>query len=72
VHVVLEMQDDYPLPAAGEIPYVYFEVPVNFAEDLWVKAWEVRPRNRAAVHHVIVYIRPPMAAWPPGRGISCP
>lgn len=57
--VVLEMREDYPIPAAGEVPYVYFEVPANFAEDRWVKAWEVRPGNRAAVHHVIVYVRPP-------------
>ena len=56
---VLEMQEDYPLPASGEIPYVYFEVPANYDEDRWVKAWEVRPGNPAAVHHVIVYVRPP-------------
>lgn len=61
------MQEDYPIPADGEIPYVYFEVPANFAEDRWVKAWEVRPGNRAAVHHVIVYLRPPaVAAVAPG------
>ena len=46
-------------PPAGEVPYVYFEVPANYDEDRWVKAWEVRPGNPAAVHHVIVYLRPP-------------
>jgi mono/diheme cytochrome c family protein len=56
---VLEMQEDYPLPASGEVPYVYFEVPANFSEDRWIQAWEVRPGNPAAVHHVIVYVRPP-------------
>ena len=56
---VLEMQEDYPLPASGEVPYVYFEVPTSFTEDRWIKAWEVRPGNPAAVHHVIVYVRPP-------------
>lgn len=55
---VVEMQEDYPLPAAGEIPYLYFEAPTNFTEDRWVQAWEVRPGNAAAVHHVIVYVRP--------------
>ena len=66
---ILEMQEDYPLPATGEVPYVYFEVPANYAEDRWVQAWEVRPGNRAAVHHVIVYVRPPeppQAATAPG------
>jgi mono/diheme cytochrome c family protein len=59
---VLEMQEDYALPATGEVPYVYFEVPTNFTEDRWIQAWEVRPGNAAAVHHVIVYVRPPQEA----------
>ena len=63
--VVLEMQEDYPIPAAGEVPYVYFEVPANFDEDRWVQAWEMRPGNPAVVHHVIVYVRPPAPSTPP-------
>ncbi len=57
--VVLEMQEDYPIPETGDVPYVYFEVPANFDEDRWVQAWEMRPGNPAVVHHVIVYVRPP-------------
>ncbi len=53
------MQEDYPIPESGTVPYVYFEVPANYDEDRWVKAWEVRPGNPAVVHHVIVYMRPP-------------
>lgn len=60
--VVLEMQEDYPIPASGEIPYLYFEVPANFDEDRWIRAWEMRPGNPAVVHHVIVYLRVPSAA----------
>jgi hypothetical protein len=55
---VFEMQEDYPLPATGEVPYLYFEVPTNFDEDRWIRSWEVRPGDPAAVHHVIVYLRP--------------
>ena len=55
------MQEDYPLPASGTIAYQYFEVPTNLTEDRWVQAFEVRPGNRATVHHVIVYTRPPAA-----------
>ena len=51
---VLTMQEDYPIPASGTIAYQYFEVPTNFTEDRWVTAYEVRPGNRAVVHHVIV------------------
>jgi hypothetical protein len=62
--VVLSMQEDYPIPASGEVKYQYFEVPTNFTEDRWVQAFEVRPGNRATVHHVIVYTRPPAQPRP--------
>ena len=61
---VLSMQEDYPLPASGTIPYLYFEVPANFQEDRWITAYEMRPGNRAVVHHVIVFVRPPQPAQP--------
>jgi hypothetical protein len=63
--VVLTMQEDYPIPASGTVAYSYFEVPTNFTEDRWVQAYEVRPGNRAVVHHVIVTARPPAPATPP-------
>jgi hypothetical protein len=66
--VVLAMQEDYPVPASGTIAYQYFEVPTNFAEDRWIQAFEVRPSNRAVVHHVIVYTRPPAPATPSQPG----
>jgi hypothetical protein len=56
---VLAMREDYPIPPSGTVSYQYFEVPTNFTEDKWVQAFEVRPGNRAVVHHVIVYSRPP-------------
>jgi len=59
--VVLSMQEDYPLPATGTVPYQYLEVPANFAEDRWIQAWEIRPGNRAAVHHIIMSTRAPAA-----------
>jgi hypothetical protein len=62
---VLALQEDYPIPASGTIAYQYFEVPTNFTEDKWVKAFEVRPGNRSVVHHVIVYSRGPAPATPP-------
>ena len=66
------MNEDYPIPATGTIAYQYFEVPTNFAEDRWVQAFEVRPGNRAVVHHVSVYVRPPGSSWmkdaKPGEG----
>jgi hypothetical protein len=59
---VYAMQKSFHVPAkAGErgIEYQYFEVPTNFASDVWVQAAEAKPGNRALVHHIIVFIRPP-------------
>jgi hypothetical protein len=57
--LVLGMNEDYPIPASGTIEYKYFEVPTNFTEDRYIQAMEVRAGNRAVVHHVIVFARPP-------------
>jgi len=54
---VLEMLEDYRIPATGTIQYEWFYIPTNFAEAKWVKSLEVRPGDRAAVHHVLVYYR---------------
>jgi hypothetical protein len=55
--VVLEMQEDYSVPADGTIQYEYFYLPTNFSEAKYVQAIEVRPGNREVVHHVLVYYR---------------
>jgi hypothetical protein len=56
---VIEMAQEFEVPASGEIPYQYFEVPTNFTEDKWMQAGEVRAGDRAHVHHIIVYVREP-------------
>ena len=43
------------IPARGAIEYEYFYIPTNFTEAKWVKSIEIRPGNREAVHHVLVY-----------------
>ncbi len=47
---------EYDVPADGTINYQYLMVPTNFTEDKWIQAVEVRPGNRAVVHHVIVFV----------------
>ena len=61
--MVLEMPADYQVPANGTIDYQYILIPGKFTEDKWVKMAEVRPGNRAVVHHVIAFIRPPGSKW---------
>jgi hypothetical protein len=62
---VVTMKERYSVPATGEIPYQYFELETNFTEDRWVQALEVRPGNRAVVHHILVYARAPQTTRRP-------
>lgn len=45
--------------AEGSMPYAYIEVPTNLTEDRWVQAMEVRGTARAAVHHILVFVKYP-------------
>jgi hypothetical protein len=42
------------VPAEGQLPNEYYWVPNPFAEDKFVEALELRPGNRAVVHHIRV------------------
>ena len=66
--VVLSMTEDFAVPTDGVIPYKYFVVPTNFAEDRYVQFAEIRPGNRSVVHHVIVSVREPAAGAAPPAG----
>ena len=57
--LVLEMGEERQIPATGTIEYEYFYIPANFTDAKWVTSIEVRPGNRAAVHHVLVRYRTP-------------
>ncbi|MBA2302865.1 MAG: thiol-disulfide isomerase [Acidobacteria bacterium] len=57
--LVLSMPEPYTVPADGFVEYEYIEIPTNLKEDRWVQAFEVRPGNRAVVHHVIATARAP-------------
>src|SRR5262245_55867586 len=56
---VIEMAEEFQIPAAGDVKYQYIPVASNFAEDKWVTAAEVQPGNRASVHHILIYVREP-------------
>jgi hypothetical protein len=63
--VVFEMPVAFEVPDQGELDYMHFAVPTNFTEDRWIQEVEVRPGNRAIVHHVGVYLRPKGSQWLP-------
>jgi len=45
---------EFQVPASGEIPYLRYLVKVPFPEDKWVVGLQVRPGNRAIVHHMAI------------------
>jgi hypothetical protein len=59
----IEMAQDFKIPASGTIDYQHILIKGNFDKDTWISQAEVRPGNRALVHHVIAYIRPPGSKW---------
>lgn len=61
--LIVEMPEAYRVPAKGTVEYTYIILPTGFTEDKWVREMEVRPSNRAVVHHANVYIRRPGSKW---------
>jgi peroxiredoxin len=56
---VISMPEPFTVPAEGTIEYQYIVVDPGFREDRWIQAAEVRPGNRAVVHHCNVFLQPP-------------
>ncbi len=54
--VVLTPDRDYHLAADGDDVYRNFIIKTDFPEDRYVSAVEIRPGNRAVVHHIINFI----------------
>src|SRR5215510_12707034 len=57
--MIIEMPKDYNIPATGTVNYQNVLVKVNFPEDVWVVAAEMRPGNPKVLHHGRVLVRPP-------------
>jgi hypothetical protein len=60
---IYEMPEPFHVASAGTIDYQYVILPYKFEEDRWIQMAEVRPGNRAVVHHVIAYIRDRSSKW---------
>lgn len=64
---IFTMHKPSDIPADGVLPYRYFSIPTNFAEDRWVTKAECLPGNPEVVHHIIVYMISPGRADPHKR-----
>ena len=54
--VVLQIPKPISVKATGTMPYQVVTVETNLDEDKWIEAFEVRPTNKAVVHHVLVHV----------------
>lgn len=61
--MIVEMPKEFHIPATGTINYQNIRVHVNFPQDMWVVAAEMRPGNSKVVHHGRVIVLPPNATW---------
>jgi hypothetical protein len=60
---VIQMPEAFQIPAKGTVEYTYIILPTGFTEDTWVTAAEIRPGNRALMHHAVLYLRTPGSQW---------
>jgi hypothetical protein len=53
--VVIDVPEQQ-IPASGFIDYRYISIPLPVDRDVWVRAVDVRPSNRAVMHHTLVFV----------------
>ncbi len=85
--LVLQMPEEFEVPADGSLPYKEYIVDPGFKEDRWVRLAEARPGAASVVHHIVAYILRPgrsqiftadggisiLVGWAPGDlGLVCP
>ncbi|MDR3620311.1 MAG: hypothetical protein P4L85_13250 [Paludisphaera borealis] len=54
--LVLEMTEEFVVPAGGPDIYRCFVIPSKLPHDVYVSAVEYQPGNRRAVHHVMAFL----------------
>jgi hypothetical protein len=50
--LVFKMPEPYRVPRTRLDEYQYYRIPANFSEDRYIQAIEMRPGNKAVVHHM--------------------
>lgn len=54
--LVVRMNGEFHIPASGPDLYRSFVFPLDLPEDKWVKAIELRPRAKSAMHHALFFL----------------
>ena len=60
--LIVQIPQPIAVKATGTMPYANITVDTGLTEDKWVQGFEVQPTAREAVHHVLVFVRPPKNA----------
>ncbi|MDA1076679.1 MAG: redoxin domain-containing protein [Proteobacteria bacterium] len=60
------------IPATGVVDYRYVPVELNLDRDVWVRAMEFVPGDRAVLHHIIAYLSSPADKTANGRDNGSP
>ncbi len=53
----------FAVPKAGVLPYSFLIIPLHLDHDTWISAAEFRIGNRAVIHHINAFIRPPGSSF---------
>jgi hypothetical protein len=61
--MIIEMPKPFHVKATGTINYQNIKVHVNFPQDEWVVAAEMRAGNPKVVHHMRAIVLPPDSQW---------
>ena len=54
--LVVAMEEEYPIPASGPDIYRNFVLELGLDEERWIRAIELRPSARKAVHHSLFFV----------------
>ena len=52
----VKMPEAYEIEAEGRDEYRNFVLPLNFGEDKWISAIELRPSATEVIHHVLIFL----------------
>jgi hypothetical protein len=74
--LIVELPENYKIPAAGDDIYRCFVIPTNLPDDVYISGVEYRPGNAKVVHHILGYVdisgdAAKLDAAEPGLGYQC-
>jgi hypothetical protein len=58
---VYRIPEPFRVPKSGALEYQFFRVRLDFQEDRWFRAVEVKPGNSEVVHHIGLHLAPSQA-----------